>query len=456
MKKQRKRIAFAIAGLLSFAAAAAGQVEIKGVIDKEAARPVIAVPDMRGTGNAQSVMDLFNKTLFSDLQDAGVFRMAPKTMYPLEVPQRPQDFRAPVNGQRQGIWLTDWSNPPVSANYLTLGYTAIQNGRLVLFGWLYNVQQPDVANAQVIGKLYFGDMNEDGARKVAHEFAADILARFGVTPVMGTKIYYTSTRSGNREIWVMDWDGANQKQLTRLGSITNFADVSPDHTRLAFTTYAKGTPSIMMMSLESGRILPFYNQSASLNGTPHFTPDGKLLFSSTAHVAPGKAGSANLYECNLDGSGIRRIAAAPAIEIEPKVNPKNPQVVVMTSGRSGPPQIYRMGRDGSDAVRLTTGEGDAVNPSWHPNGQHVAFAWTRGYDPGNFNIFVMDVATRELIQLTSGAGRNENPTWAPDGRHIVFSSNRSGSTQIWTMLADGTQLRQLTHQGRNSNPVWSR
>jgi TolB protein len=115
-----------------------------------------------------------------------------------------------------------------------------------------------------------------------------------------------------------------------------------------------------------------------------------------------------------------------------------------------------MGRDGSDPVRLTSGEGDAVNPSWHPNGQHIAFAWTRGYDPGNFNIFVMDVATRELIQLTSGAGRNENPTWAPDGRHIVFSSNRSGSTQIWTMLADGTQLRQLTHQGRNSNPVWSR
>ncbi len=67
----------------------------------------------------------------------------------------------------------------------------------------------------------------------------------------------------------------------------------------------------------------------------------------------------------------------------------------------------------------------------------------------------MDVATREYNQLTHGAGRNENPAWAPDGRHLVFSSNRSGSTQIWTMLADGTQLQQLTTHGNNEKPVWS-
>jgi TolB protein len=66
----------------------------------------------------------------------------------------------------------------------------------------------------------------------------------------------------------------------------------------------------------------------------------------------------------------------------------------------------------------------------------------------------MDVASREVVQLTHGAGRNENPTWAPDGRHIVFSSNRNDSTQIFTMLADGTEVRQLTTTGNNSMPVW--
>jgi TolB protein len=115
-----------------------------------------------------------------------------------------------------------------------------------------------------------------------------------------------------------------------------------------------------------------------------------------------------------------------------------------------------MNIEGTDIVRLTTGEGEASNPSWNPNGQHIAFAWTRGFEPGNFNIFLMDVATRRYDQLTHGAGRNENPSWAPDGRHIAFSATRGGRTQIYTMLADGTQVKQLTTEGENMMPVWSK
>ncbi len=147
------------------------------------AMPVIAVPDMRASGDAQQHMDAFNQTLFSDLQDSGLFKMAPKSMYPLEVPQRPQDFRAPAGvpprQQRQGPWLTDWSQPPVNANYLTVGYAAVQNDRLVFFGWLYNAGQSDLSNAQLFGKVYFGSIDAAGARQVANDFAADILARMG-------------------------------------------------------------------------------------------------------------------------------------------------------------------------------------------------------------------------------------------------------------------------------------
>ncbi|MFN7919518.1 MAG: hypothetical protein U0Q16_05440 [Bryobacteraceae bacterium] len=415
--------------------------------------PVLAVPDMRGTGDAQRYMDMFNKTLFADLQDSGIFEMKSKSFYPLEVPQRPQDFKAPVNGQKQGPWLSDWSKDPVNANYMTVGYTGMQDNRLSLFGWFFNVGQPDVASAQLLGRIYFADANDDGARKLAHDFAKDILAKFGVQSMIGTKIYYTSNRMGTKEIWSMDWDGGNKKQVARIDG--TFAAVSPDGSRLAFMSFSKGAPSIVMMSLESGRILPYYNQRASMNSNPEFTRDGKLIFSSTAHVTSSASGFANLYTSNLDGSGIRRMAAVPAIEVEPKVNPKNGSEIVFVSGRSGPQQVYKMSIEGSDVVRLTPGDGQASNPAWHPDGQHIAFSWTKGYDPGNFNIFLMDVVTRTYVQLTHGQGRNENPSWAPDGRHIVFSSNRGGRNQIWTMLADGTNVRQLTSEGVNTNPVWS-
>ncbi len=66
-----------------------------------------------------------------------------------------------------------------------------------------------------------------------------------------------------------------------------------------------------------------------------------------------------------------------------------------------------------------------------------------------------DIATDRTVQLTRSTGNNENPTWSPDGRHLVFESSRSGSRQIYSMLADGTKVRQLTSSGNNVNPSWS-
>lgn len=113
-----------------------------------------------------------------------------------------------------------------------------------------------------------------------------------------------------------------------------------------------------------------------------------------------------------------------------------------------------MTSEGVGVERVTNGEGEASNPCWHPDGQHIVYAWTRGYATGAFNVFVMDIGTRQYVQLTHNEGRNENPYWAPDGRHIVFTSTRSGRPQIYTMLADGTQVQPLTTQGENKYPVW--
>ena len=110
------------------------------------------------------------------------------------------------------------------------------------------------------------------------------------------------------------------------------------------------------------------------------------------------------------------------------MNPRNPDEIAFVSGRSGPPQIYRTNLDGSDIRRLSSGEGEAVNPDWSPDGKLLAFAWTKGFAPGNFNIFFMEPASGEYTQLTRDAGRNEHPSWAPDGVHIAFASDRTGSS----------------------------
>ena len=435
--------------------------EITGRIT-QGEKPSIAVIDFRGSGDAQRLMDTFNKTLWDQLSGAGVLEMRAKSMYPLQTPQRPQDFRPPTTttpvrrGEASktvsnGPWLTDWSGPPVNANYLAFGYTSVQDGRLVLYGWLYNVAQPDTTSAQVIGKLYFGSLDEAGAKKVASDFAADILTQFGAKSLAGTKIFFVSDRSGSKEIWSMDYDGSNQRQLTRYKSTTDMPAVSPDGKLLAFTTYAKGNPQIMVQSIETGKQMVFYNPVSSVVETPEFTPDGQhLLF------AQAIDGWVQICMSNLNGGDIRRISHVRAIEVSPKVNPKTARDVLFISGRSGGQQLWHMNIDGGDLERLTSGEGDVSNPSWNPNGQVIAFAWTRGYEIGGFNIFIMDVAKRQPIQLTHGTGRNENPWWAPDGMHLVFSSKRGAVTQIYSMLADGSNVQQLTTQGNNIQPVWAK
>jgi TolB protein len=138
------------------------------------------------------------------------------------------------------------------------------------------------------------------------------------------------------------------------------------------------------------------------------------------------------------------------------VNPKNPSSLLFVDG-SPNEQIYKMNSEGAGIERVTNGEGEASNPAWSPDGQHIAFAWTKGYQAGKFNIFVMPVgSTQPPVQLTHGEGneRNENPVWAPDGIHLVFCRTTRSGPQIYTMLADGTQVKQLTMQGSNKYPVW--
>jgi TolB protein len=427
-------------------------------------RPAIAIPDFRGAGEAQAQMPAFNQTLWADLQGSGIFRMVAKTMYPTTIPQQPSDFTAPSpqppprgRGNQPvaaptggGRWLTDWSSPPVSANYLAFGYTAVQNGVLVLRGWLYDLR--NAASPQVIGKTYLASVDEAGARKVAHDFAADILALFGRESLAGTHIYFVSDRSGQKEIWAMDFDGKNQRQITRFNSTSIEPAVSPDGTKIAFTSYARGNPGIFVFSVDPVRDLRFYNQGASVNSSPSFTPDGRqIVYSSSA----GRC--CRIFIADLNGTGFRPISSLSSIDTEPKVNPKTGTDLVFASGRSGPEQIYRMNMDGADLERLTDGTGEAANPSWHPNGQVIAFAWTRGFAAGAWNIFLMDVASHRVhAQLTHGQGRNENPSWSPDGTRIVFASTRGGRSQIYSMLADGSQVQQLTTQGRNERPVWGK
>ncbi len=436
-----------LATALGGALAAQNRPDTVIVLPREG-QPAMAAADFPGWGDSQKYTATFNETVWQDLEESGFFRVAPKTLYPKSVPQQDADLFSSAAAMKQ------WSSPPVSADYLAFGHAESQLGLFVIRGWLADLGR----GASVFGGRYFGPADETGARKTAHEFAADILRQFGIQPLFGSSIYFRSKRTGHTEIWSMAPDGSGQKQITWLGNILLSPAPSPDGSRIAFTSYADRVgenPKVFLFSVDPARRLPFRSHDKSY--TPSFTADGKILFSTHPRSARD---CCQMFAANVDGSGPQPIAGPGANDIEPKANPKNPQEVVFVSGRAGLAQIYRLTSGGGDPERLTFGEGQATNPAWSPDGKFIAFAWTSGFAPGRFNVFLMEVAKQTYTQLTRGAGTNEHPSWAPDGAHIVFDSDRTGSSQIFTMLADGTHVRQLTGtrqgEGANDMPVWGK
>ena len=431
------------------------RADVQGVITEDTQAPRIAIPDMSGPVTLAREVATFNNTLWNDLESSAQFQMVSKSFYPRTPPRRPEDLkssdqRLPEDKGAQGLWLRGWSDPPVTARYLTFGSLNISGERLVLSGFLYDATAEEVRNAHIFGKRYFSTADVAGARQLAHEFARDILQNLGLgTGLAGSRIYFVSNRTGYKEIWAMDYDGSNEQQITRYENICMTPAVSPDGSRIAFTTFVEGLPGIYMHSLETGRRLTFYNQKASLNTTPSFHLNGRqIAFASSA------TGRSQIYMADLDGRNFRRVSYSRALEVDPVINPKTGAQIAFTSGRSGLPQVYMMDMDGANVRQLSLGGGDAAQPAWDPQGENITFAWTRGFEPGNYNIFIMNVATQKLVQLTYGAGRNESPYFSPSGTHIVFSSDRLGDTQIWTMRADGSDLKRLTTAGRNEMPVW--
>jgi TolB protein len=403
----------------------------------------LAVPDFKASDSDPqnaALLKIFNDTFWNDLDNSGVVELVSKSFYPLQVPGQPPEVTFPA-----------WNTPPPNAAMLAFGNLGVAAGKVTVQGWLYDVK--NTASPQVLGKQYADVATEDAARVIAHKFADEIIVRLGggIPGIAESKVFFVSDRSGHKEIWAMDYDGSNQHQLTHLGSTSLSPRISPDGSRLAFSSLTKTGWDVLMYSVDLNRVVGF-PRFGGTNLSPAWSPDGLHIALSSS-----RGGSPEIYVCDASGANLHRMTIGKGPDVSPVWNRKTGAQIAFVSGSTGLPQVYTMEADGTNQQRMTD-QGYAVSPNWSPNGQFLALAWTRKYgpgEPGSLDIYLMDIASKQWVQLTHDGGRNDSPSWSPDGRHIVFESGRSGKEEIWMMLADGTKLHQLTFTGRNTQPNWS-
>ncbi len=319
-----------------------------------------------------------------------------------------------------------------------------EGGKVLFEGRVFDLKSGDL----VLGKRYRGDY--EVARRIAHTFADEVVLYFTGKRGLGlTTIAFYSDRTGDKEIFLMDYDGANERRITGHHSVSLFPAWTADDSGVAYVSYLKGRPGIYLADLATGHKTPLVT-TGQFNTSPSFSPDGRRMA-----FARSLDGNTEIFVSGADGSNLRRLTFTGAIDTNPAWSPTGNEIA-FTSSRSGRPDIWVMDPEGTNVQRITT-EGDYNDgAAWSPDGTQIAYATRRG---GVFQIAITDRTTLKTRLLTSGAGAKESPTFSPDGRRIAYSLSLGGregkETQIWVMDADGRNPRQLTSEGNNYSPAWS-
>ena len=383
-------------------------------------RPTTAPP--AGVTPAPITGDMINAPFFApltrDIAYSGIFAITP---LPPNVPVTPDVAK------RAG------ANLLLKMNVWMEGQEYVIEARLL-----------DTAGAVQMGKRYRAPAA--AMTRTAHLIASEIVRSLNGRPgIFMSQIAFASNRGGNWEIYLMDWDGANQRQITFHKALSILPSWSPDNERLVYTSFLRGTSDMYIVNRRGGGRFRIHS-GLGLNTSATFSPVGNDI----AFVG-STAGNPDIYVIRDDGSNLRRLTTTGSIESTPEWSPNGRQMS-FTSGRGGTPQIYVMDAEGANVRRISFDGDWNDDATWSPDGERIAYTSRVN---GRFQIRIANILTGES-RIVAGEGSNEQPSWSPDGQWIAFQSNRSGRWQVYRMRADGTQLLQLTFDGENKEADWSK
>ena len=319
---------------------------------------------------SKSAPDLLAETL----EFTGYFKLLDREAF-LVNPQTDAAF-ASIN-------FHDWTS--IGAELLVTGGVLVQDNLVEIELRLYDTFKEQL----LVGKRYKGRVEDE--RKIIRRFCSEVIYTLtGDRGIFNTKIAFVSTGTGNKEIYICEFDGYNPRQLTHTKSITLSPAWASDGQWLAYTSYAKGKPDLYIKNLRENR--SYVVAKKGINTTPAWFP--------------------NKFE------------------------------LAATLSFSDDPEIYLLTGTGKIIKRLTYNKGIDVSPTWSPDGKSVGFVSKRSGTP---HIYIKDIDSGQVKRLTFQGRYNTQPSWSPKGDKMAYSGMENGHNNIFVIGFDGQGPIQLTH-----------
>jgi TolB protein len=424
-------LAFA-AMLASSASSLAADAPYIPVGSAKTKKTVIAFPDIKGDrALGKQISDVVN----NDLAFMDLFRSMPSSAF--------------VEPSSAGITLdrfklSDWTS--IGAEFLVKASAQMEGGNLVLEAHLYDT----FGSKQVLAKRYVAAGGE--ARTIAHTLANNIVESLtGLPGIFLTKIALSCDRTGKKEIYAMNFDGTEVKQVTHHRSIAFSPGWSPDGNRIGYSLYTRHKGNIKNIDLYefdfSTNTVRMLSNRKGINSGVAYSPNGHTIALTMSFL-----GNPEIFTLDPDTSSVTRITKSFGFDVDPSWSPDGKSMAFVSS-RTGRPMVFSMGLDNGKVQRLTYAGQYNATPTWSPQNNKIGFA---GWLDHRFDIFIMNPDGSNIERLTKAQGNNEDPTFSPDGNFLAFSSNRTGQQNIYVMNVDGTFVKRLTYGlGNCVSPKWS-
>ncbi|MEX1158218.1 MAG: DPP IV N-terminal domain-containing protein, partial [Thermomicrobiales bacterium] len=286
-------------------------------------------------------------------------------------------------------------------------------------------------------------------------------------------VVFSANRGGvhDSQIFSMGIDGSEQRQITFARGHSWGPRISPDGSRLFFSSVAPGehqshdaagggttgtgnhdiyVADLMgstVTDLATTNIVNVTAGQTTWDNGWSWSPDGETITFTT-----DRDGNWDIYSMSTSGADVQRLTDDAAQDGWPAWTPDGTRIV-FASDRSGNWEIYIMDADGSNVQQLTdrTDTTDLF-PEVSPDGKRIVFS-SQVASVNEGEIYVMNIDGSEVTRLTNTAALNNMPSWCPSGEQIVYTSDQAGNEDIYIMNADGSGVTRLTDDpGEDTTP----